>query len=470
MTSPGVGPPEAGPAGEGSLLEPGLGDPAIRAEVADAAYVRAVLAFEGALAQASAAAGVVPAAAAEAIVAAAMPSSAELATLAPRAGLSGSPVVPIVEDLCAAVGPAGGAWVHHGATSQDAWDTATMMVATRVLALVGPSLERAVARAAELARAEARTVMLGRTLGQPAGPYSFGLKAAGWCMALAEASESLGSTGARLAVQLGGATGTLAGFNGHGAEVRRHMSEALGLADAVLPWHTNRVSIAALAAALGVTAGVWAKIAVDVILLAQHEVGEAWEGGNGRGRSSAMPHKRNPSRAIEVRAGALRVPGLVATVLSVMGQEHERGAGTWQAEWAPFRELLQTVGGIALLGEELLGSLELDRAQMRRNVDALQGLPLSEALASALAPSLGRLEAQRVVGELAEIVRHDGIPLREAALADRRVRACCSVEELAALLDEADVPETCVELVEQALAAFAARRVAGNLALGEETP
>lgn len=455
MTSPGAGPPEEGPAGEGGLLEPGLCDPTIRAQLAEWAYVREVLAFEGALARASAAAGVVPAAAAEAIVKAAVLSSVDLATLAERAGLSGSPVLPIVEDLCAAAGPEGSAWVHFGATSQDAWDTATVVVARRVLALVRPSLERASERAAELARAEARTLMTGRTLGQPAGPYSFGLKAAGWCLALAEAGSALDSAGARLAVQLGGATGTLAGFDGRGAEVRRHMAEALGLTDPALPWHTNRVSIAGLAAALGVTAGVWSKIAIDVILLAQHEVGEVREGGDGRGRSSAMPHKRNPSRAIEVRTGALRVPGLVATMLSVMGQEHERGAGTWQAEWAPLRELLQTVGGIVLLGETLLTHLEVDREQMGRNFAALRGLPLSETLANALSPRLGRLVAQRVVRELAMVVSERDVSLREAALADGRVRACCSDDELRELLDAAAVPRAAVELVDQALAAFA---------------
>lgn len=429
-----------------------------------------VLAFEGALARASAAAGVVPVAAAEAIARAAVLSSVDLATLAARAGLTGSPVVPIVQDLCAAAGPEGSAWAHFGATSQDAWDTATAVVAKRVLALILSALERAGSRAAGLARNEARTLMLGRTLGQPAGPYSFGLKAAGWCTALAEASSLLDSAGASLAVQLGGATGTLASFDGHGAEVRHRIADALGLADAALPWHTNRVVIAELAAALGVTAGVWSKIAVDVILLAQHEVGEVWEGGDGRGGSSAMPHKQNPSRAIEVRAGALRVPGLVATVLSVMGQELERGAGTWQAEWAPLRELLQTVGGIVLLGEALLASLELDRERMGHNLAALRGLPLSETLANALSPHLGRLEAQRVVRELAAVVRERGITLAEAASADERVRACCSDERLRALLDAASVPEAWVELVEQALAAVVARRAQAGPTAGDKAP
>lgn len=458
MTSVGAGASAGQPAGEAGLLEPGLGDPRIRALVTEAAYVDEVLAFEGALARASAAAGVVPVAAAEAIARAAVLSSVDVATLAARAGLTGSPVVPIVQDLCAAAGPEGSGWAHFGATSQDAWDTATAVVAKRVLALILPALERAGARAAGLARDEARTLMLGRTLGQPAGPYSFGLKAAGWCTALAEASSLLDSAGASLAVQLGGATGTLASFDGHGAEVRRQIADALGLADVALPWHTNRVVIAELAAALGVTAGAWSKIAIDVILLAQHEVGEVREGGDGRGGSSAMPHKQNPSRAIEVRAGALRVPGLVATVLSVMGQELERGAGTWQAEWAPLRELLKTVGGIVLLGEALLASLELDRERMGHNFAALRGLPLSETLANALSPHLGRLEAQRVVRELAAVVRERGITLAEAASAHERVRACCSDERLRALFDAASVPEAWVELVEQALAAVVARR------------
>lgn len=461
-----VAPDQQRPSSSPSLrgvLEPGLAEPRIGELVAAVTYVEGVLEFERALARASAAEGVVPDEAAEAIIAVADLSSIDLATLGARAGVSGSPVVPIVEDLCVASGPVGSGWAHFGATSQDAWDTATVIVAKKVVEAVRNSLANAAARAADLARREVRTLMIGRTLGQHAGPYSFGLKAAGWCLSLVEAHRSLGAACDGLAVQLGGATGSLSGFGEHGASVRRRIADELRLVDPVLPWHTNRISLAQLAGAFGVAAGVWSKIGLDVVLLAQSEVGELWERGSDRGRSSAMPHKRNPSRAVEVRAGALRVPGLVSTVLSAMGQENERAAGSWQGEWAPLRELMEIVGGISLLGEELLASLELDRERMKSNFALLEGLPMSEALANLLAPRVGRLKAQGIVRGLVEAVRDRRASLHEVAVADERVRSCCSDGELAALFDVTEAPEECVSLVVRALEAFESV-AAGHLA------
>lgn len=441
--------------GEVGLLQPGMARREVAELLSEQAYVEGVLAFERALARACAGVGLIPEAAAAAIEAVGVVSSIDRDRLGSRAEASGSPVVPIVEDLCAAADPIAAPFVHYGATSQDAWDTATLLVAKQVLSVAIKALADAASRTAGLAQREAGTLMVGRTLGQHAGPYSFGLKAAGWCLALVDAHSALRSAGQRLAVQLGGASGTLADFGSQGTEVRRLVAEELGLVDPVLPWHTNRTSIVQFASALALMAGVWSKIATDVVLLSQTDVAEVRESGPGRGRSSSMPHKANPSRAIEVRAGALRTPGLLATLFSVMGQENERGAGTWQAEWAPLRELMSLAGSLALQGRDLCFSLELDRERMRRNFAHLRGLPMSEHLANRLARHLGRMQAQAVVRELVTAVTGDGaLTLRKAAAADPRVREWCSEEELVVLLDIDAPPQEAVRLVEKAVETF----------------
>ena len=445
------------PADEVGLLQPGARRGEIVELVDERSYMEGVLAFERALARASAVAGIIPAEAAAAIENVCVVGSIDWASLGSRAEASGSPVIPVIEDLCAAAEPIAASFIHYGATSQDAWDTATVLVARRVLASCMEATADAASGLAGLARREARTLMVGRTLGQHAGPYSLGLKAAGWCLALVDSHRCLRSARGRLAVQLGGATGTLAAFGEMGPRVRGHMAAELGLYNPVLPWHTNRASIVGLGSALALVASVWSKIATDVILLSQTEVGELRETGAGRGRSSAMPHKANAVRAIEVRAGALRAPGLLATLFAATAQENERGAGTWQAEWVPLRDLLLLSGSLALQGRDLCAALEVDRDRMRRNFALLRGLPMSEQLANRLTPHVGRMQAQEIVRELVAVVCADGTStLLGAASRDPRVKEWCSEEELASLLEAELAPLEASRLVGDALAAFEA--------------
>src|SRR5256714_1200239 len=193
------------------------------------------------------------------------------------------------------------------------------------------------------------------------------------------------------ALQLGGAVGTLASLGEHGLEVAAEAARRLELAEPTLPWHTVRLRPALLAGALGAAAGVIGKVARDVTLLAQTEVGEASEaGGDGRGGSSTMPHKRNPVAAVAAEACAQRVPGLVATMLAAMAQEHERAAGAWQAEWETLSELLRLTGSAAAWLREALESLQPDPGRMRANLDLTPRLLMAESVATALTDSLGR--------------------------------------------------------------------------------
>ena len=341
-------------------------------ETDDRAWLRAMLDVEAALASACAEEGLVEPAAAEAVVAACRAGAVDPVEIARATPASATPVIPLVAALRAAVGPDSAAAVHPGATSQDVVDTAAMLVARRALGPLLADAGAAADAAAALAGRHRDTPMAGRTLLQQARPTTFGLRAAGWAVGLDEAGAGLRLVRDRaLAVQMGGAVGTRA------PRIAGLVARELGLAEPVLPWHAIRVRPAALACALGVLAGVLAKVARDVTLLAQDELGEAREGagegtGADRGRSSAMAHKRNPVAAVSVVACAHRVPGLVATLLGGMAQEHERAAGTWQAEWGTLTELLRLTGSAAAWGRELLEGLEVDPERMAENLERLR--------------------------------------------------------------------------------------------------
>ncbi|MFD2090930.1 3-carboxy-cis,cis-muconate cycloisomerase, partial [Blastococcus deserti] len=339
------------------------------AAVSDAAWFRALLGVEAALARAAAGLGLVPATAAATVAAVcADPARLDLATVVAKAADAGNPVPPLVRALQDAVGPDAARAVHVGATSQDVLDTALMLLARDAIAAVDADLAAAAGAAAGLAAEHRDDVVMGRTLMQQALPTTFGLKAAGWFVGLDGARLRLAEAVASLPVQYGGAAGTLAASSGSGLALRTALATELGLADTAVPWHTVRLPIADLAGALGATAGVLATVAVDVVLMAQTEVAEVSEGGEARGGSSAMPHKRNPVAAISARACARRAPGLVATLLMAMEQEHERAAGAWHSEWPTLTDLLTTVVEAAAWLAESLSGLRPDAARMAATV------------------------------------------------------------------------------------------------------
>jgi 3-carboxy-cis,cis-muconate cycloisomerase len=321
------------------------------------AWWQAMLDVERALARACARVGEIPEEAADAIGAACRIELYDLEALGREAALSASPVVP----LAAALRERSNEHAHHGATSQDVLDTAMMLVAQRAFGALLADAAAAADAAARLADAHRDTPVMARTLMQPALPTSFGLKVAGWLVGLEEQIAALVAVRDHgLAVQMGGPVGH------RDPAVAAHVAEELGLVLPVLPWHASRARPAALAAALGSTAGAVAKLARDVVLMAQGEVAEVRE--RDGGRSSAMAHKQNPAAAVSVLACAARVPGVVATVLAGMPQEHERGAGSWQAEWGAITDALRLTGSAVAWTRELLERLEVDSERMRQNL------------------------------------------------------------------------------------------------------
>ncbi len=426
----------------------------VREAVGDAAWLRGMLDAEAALATAGAAVGLVPPGAAERIREACRTVEVDLAALGRDAAASGSPVVPLVRALERAAGEDAGAHVHRGATSQDVLDTAMALVARRALELVGADVRAAAEAAASLAAAHRDTVMAGRTLLQQALPTTFGLKAAGWSLALDGAARRLDAVRAGLPAQLGGAVGTLSAAGPDALALVDAYAAELGLVAPDLPWHTLRLPVGDLAGALGTAAGVLAKVALDVVLLAQSEVAEVAEGAPGRGGSSTMPHKRNPVAAVSARAAARRAPGLVATLLSSMEQEHERAAGPWHTEWRPLSDLLATVGSAASWLVDCLTQLEVDARRMRDNLAAAGPGPATEAVAGALAASLGRAAAHDLVSAAAR----EPAGLRTALRASPPVTEVLSEAELDALLDPVSAVGHAGALVDRALARRTARR------------
>ena len=383
------------------------------AAVSDPAWLDALLDVEAALARAAARVGLVPTTSADAVTAAcAEPAGLDLATVLARAADAANPVPPLVRVLEAAVGERDAVAVHVGATSQDVLDTALVLVARRAVSAIDRDLAVAAEAAAGLAREHRDDVVMGRTLMQQALPTTFGLKAAGWLTGLEGARTRLVAVDAALPVQYGGAVGTLAASGGSGRDLRAALAAELGLATTPVAWHTVRLPIADLAGALGAAAGVLATVAVDIVLMAQSEVAEVHEGGN-RGGSSAMPHKRNPVAAISARACARRAPGLVATLLAAMEQEHERSAGAWHSEWPTLGALLSTVGSAAAWLADSLADLRPDVARMAANVAAARDPELAGALADALTPALGRGAAHDAAADAVREARASGRPLAD---------------------------------------------------------
>jgi 3-carboxy-cis,cis-muconate cycloisomerase len=384
------------------------------AAVSDAAWFRALLAVEAGLARAAASLGLVSETAAATVTSACEePARLDLATVVATSADAGNPVPPLVRALQDAVGTDAARAVHVGATSQDVLDTALVLLARDAIVAIDADLAAAAEAAARLAADHRDDVVMGRTLMQQALPTTFGLKAAGWLAGLDGARIRLAEVVASLPVQYGGAAGTLAASSGSGVALRSALATELQLADTAVPWHTVRLPVADLAGALGATAGVLATVAVDVVLMAQTEVGEVSEGGEGRGGSSAMPHKRNPVAAISARACARRAPGLVATLLAAMEQEHERAAGAWHSEWPTLTDLLVTVGSAASWLAESLGGLRPDTARMASTAAAARDPELAGALAEALTPTLGKGAAHDAAAEATREAAISGRPLRE---------------------------------------------------------
>ena len=345
--------------------------PAMLAIFSDRTTIAHALAFESALAMAQAGTGVIPPDIAQAIADACATLVIDPAELADEAALAGTLAIPLVARLRAAVGGEAAAAVHKGATSQDVADTVLMMQARAAADLVRADLARATVALAGLAARHAETPAIGRTLLQDALPVAFGLRIAHWMAGIDDAARRLRRDVAEHALlQLGGAAGSRAGLNGTGEAVAADMARMLGLG-AGAPWHARRIGVAAIGTSLAIAIGALGKMARDVALLSQNAVGEAREPAvAGRGGSSAMAHKRNPTGCQVALSAATRAPGLAASLLGGLPQEEERGLGGWQAETPVLADLFLLAAGSAAAMADIAEGLEIDAPAIARNLAA----------------------------------------------------------------------------------------------------
>ncbi|RZL63322.1 MAG: 3-carboxy-cis,cis-muconate cycloisomerase [Variovorax sp.] len=385
----------------------------------DRNFVDAMLRFEAALTRAQAAVGLVPESAAQSILSSCKVELFDVAKIVRDSGRAGSVAIPLVKALKDAVGVfnvEAVPFVHFGSTSQDVIDTAMALVTREGLSLVEADLDRAIEALLQHATRHAATPVLARTLMQPASVTSFGLKCAGWAAPLVRSRTRLRRAARHaLTVQLGGAVGTLAQMKGQGPEVVQRVADTLGLGNAGATWHTQRDEWVALGCELGLLVGSLGKIARDIALMGQYEVGEVAEPTEpGRGGSSAMPHKRNPVAAMVALAAAQRAPQRVAALLAAMPQEHERALGGWQAELAEWPQLLMSAHGSVRAMAGALPGLQIDVARMRANIDALRAeLPREAAdewFDPALATAAGDIALRQVQTLRAHLTADDTSP------------------------------------------------------------
>jgi 3-carboxy-cis,cis-muconate cycloisomerase len=410
------------------LMTPLYASAAMRALLSDRARLQRMFDFEAALARAEAAVGVISVTAAGAIGEACDAARYDIAGLIEAQAPSGNIAIAVVQALTQAVtarDPAAANFVHWGATSQDVIDTALVLELRAAIDALVADLDLAIKGFTALAGRHRRTLAVARTLMQHALPMPFGLKLAGYAAALARSRERLTRLRREaLMLQFGGAAGTLAALSEHGLAVSERMAALLDLQLPDAPWHTHRDRLAEVAACFGILAGTCGKIARDVTLMMQTEVGEAFEpGAPGRGGSSTLPHKRNPVGAAAALSTATVAPNLVATLLAAQVQEHERAPGGWHTDWMTFPALALVTSGALAAVVEIAQGLEIDVERLRANLELTGGQVMAEALSFALAEKIGRAAAHELMRELTQQAAQEKRPLKEVLLRDIRVKS-----------------------------------------------
>ena len=433
--------------------------PAMRAVFSDHARLQRMLDVEAALARAEAKLGLIPAEAAAEISAKADVARFDLEAIGQGTALVGYPVVPLVKALGRACAGDAGRWVHWGATTQDIVDTALVLQLRAGIDLIAQDLEGTAAALADLARRYRDTAMAGRTHAQHALPITFGFKCALWLAPLQRHRTRLARLREEVAVvQFGGAVGTLASLGADGIQVVAALGEELDLAVPPIAWHVGRDGLAETVGFLGLVTGSLAKIATDVALLMQVEVGEVAEPyQEGRGGSSTMPQKRNPIACELILACAKNVRQLAPVMLDAMVQDHERATGPWHAEWVALPQAFALTAGALHHARTMLEGLIVDPERMRRNLDLTRGMISAEAVMMALAPHVGREEAHHRVAAACQRAIADGAHLRDALAADPEVTRHLSAAQVDELLDPRNYTGLAAAFVDRVLAQLPAR-------------
>jgi 3-carboxy-cis,cis-muconate cycloisomerase len=396
----------------------------VRELFSDRAHLQFMLDVEAALARAESKLGLVPAAVADTISRAARVENLRLDYIADSTRRVGYPIVAIVKELGRLAGEEAARYIHLGATTQDILDTALVLQLQRAFAIVRRDL---IALARVLADRAARfrdVPICGRTHLQHAVPTTFGLKCAMWASPLVTHLERLEQAAPRiLIVQLGGAAGTLAALGADGPAVVEAFARDLALGVPIQPWHALRDGFAESAALLALICGSLSKFALDVTLMMQTEVAEVSEPHEqGRGGSSTMPQKRNPIASEYILGATRAVHALVPVMLGSMIADHERATGPWQSESLALPQCVALTVGALAHARSIAEGMTIDTDRMRRNLELTGGLIMAEAIATALARSIGRAAAEDAVARACNRSIAEGVPLATILRNDPELR------------------------------------------------
>lgn len=342
------------------------GDTAVHSLISDEQFLGAIVEFEKSLATAAYDCGYLTESEHAAAVSAIDSYELDVEEISQLSAAGANPAIPIAKQLKALAGEEGIKGIHTGATSQDAIDTALVLVFKRGVAELIDATSHTMRILAGLSELFADTPAVGRTLGQAAQPMTFGLIAANWLEVLHDACQEVERASALLPVQYGGATGTLAATHPYGVKIHDKLANILKLESHPRVWHTNRVPFARLASSLAVLAGAIRKIAGDIVFMSATEVGELREATPGG--SSSMPHKANPAAAIAADGYARRAPGLANTMLEAMDSRMQRGTGSWHAEWASLRELVAVTASAQARLFASLNGIGINKEAMENNL------------------------------------------------------------------------------------------------------
>jgi 3-carboxy-cis,cis-muconate cycloisomerase len=400
---------------DSAIFGPSFSDDDISKLLTDEAYVRALVEVEIALARAEAKLGVIPADAAEQI-AKAQADKIDVAALSEGTIRSGFPIIALVQELRKPAGPQAAPYVHWGATTQDIMDTACVLQLRAAIEIFKSRLREIARRLSELANRHRTTVLAGRTHSQQALPITFGLKVAAWLAPLVRHGQRLDEISARLLViQFGGAAGTLAALGDTGLAVAQALADELKLAAPQMPWHAQRDNFVEFAGWLSLVTGSLAKMAQDIILMAQTEVEEVAEcGEQGRGGSSTMPQKSNPITSELVVAAARMNASLLSAMHHALIQEHERATHGWQLEWLTLPQMMTLTGGALKHASYLAKNLQVDDKKMRENMARANDFVLAEAISFALSAYLPRPQAHEMVKRACAVATAEGRNLLDA--------------------------------------------------------
>jgi 3-carboxy-cis,cis-muconate cycloisomerase len=440
------------------LLDPLFTTDRMREIFSDANRLQRMLDFEAALARALARSGVAPENSVAPIEAQCHAKLFSNDALARAAALAGNLAIPLVKELTALVAKSdekAAGFVHFGATSQDVIDTGLVLQLREAFDETEKELARLSVILARLTEANRRTVVAGRTWMQQATPITLGLKFASWLDAIERHRKRFAEVRKRAeALQFGGAVGTLAALGNDGAKVATFLAGELRLALPEIPWHAQRDRLAEVATTYGLLAGTLGKIARDISLMSQTEMGELAEpSAPGRGGSSTLPQKRNPIGCTVILAAAIRVPPLVSTMLAGMIQEHERGLGGWHAEWETLPEICTLTTGALSHLIEIVDELQIYPDAMARNLNVTGGLLMAEAVAVALAKKIGKAPAHQLAERAAHRAIDSGKAFRDVLVDEKEIVRHLSAAEIDVLLEPKNYLGAAESMIERVLAA-----------------